>query len=61
VIWRNLEADYDQWLKLCSIGFLVNPNTLVAAGSTHFVSLGCRRVWVQQSGQQWGVMASCCL
>jgi hypothetical protein len=36
-VWRDLEADVDQWIKLSSIGFLINFNELVAAGSTHFV------------------------
>jgi hypothetical protein len=41
VIWREIEADMDQWIKLCSIAFLINPTPLVAAGSTQFVSTEC--------------------
>jgi hypothetical protein len=39
VIWREIEADVGQWLKISSIGFLINTTTLIAAGSTHFVSV----------------------
>jgi hypothetical protein len=40
-VYREIEADVDQWIKLSSIGFLINFDAMVAAGSTHFVSLGC--------------------